>query len=126
VEDTDPLQVLLLKPCRFEVSMDLEKGQVLIDFDFHSNVSFLDTLEFISITAVKAAFDNLITLGDIKAVVIEIKRMKPLHAVVRRTLPNPPYASLSQMVLESKMTLSMREFLDDEDIAIAFVHEDLP
>lgn len=105
--------------------MDLEKGQVLIDFDFNSNISFMDTLEFISVMAVKAAFDNLIALGDIKAAVIEIKRMKPLHVVVRRTMPNPPHYSLSQMGLESKMTLSMREFLNDKDIAVVFVHEDL-
>jgi len=106
--------------------MDLEKGQVIIDFDFQTNSSFMNTLEFLSVVALKEAFDQLVAYGDIIAAVIEVKKVKPLWVVVRRTLPDPPHASLSQMALEAKINLRARQYLNDDTIIISFIHEDLP
>ena len=41
--------------------MDLEKGQVLIDFDFQANLSFIDTPEFLVVVMLKEALDYMVS-----------------------------------------------------------------
>ena len=98
--------------------MDFEEGQVLIDFDFQSHVSFLDTPEFTLVTALKETFDFLVDKRVVSGAIIEITKESPISVVVKRSLitKNPPL----QLALEALITRSAQENLG-EDISITFL-----
>jgi hypothetical protein len=103
--------------------MDLEKGRILIDFDFQANPSFMDTLEFVTVLMLKEALDYMLHKEEITAAVIEIKKQVPLWIVVRRSVPVTP-APFSHIAHIAKLHLDFKKKLG-EDLQLVFLEESL-
>lgn len=103
--------------------MDLEKGQVLIDFDFQANLSFIDTPEFLVVVMLKEALDYMVSNKEITAAVIEIAKQKPLWVEVRRSLPGTD-TPMSHIVNIGMITKDFKNKLGKE-AQLVFLKENL-
>ena len=104
--------------------MDLERGQVLINFDFQANLSFMDTLEFISVVMLKEALDYMVSKKEITAAVIDIVQQVPLWVEVRRSLPEF-HTPIHHIANVGKITKDFKKMLGKE-AQLVFLKEELP